>query len=200
LKIPRMSLDSLGVCASTLCMIHCLVFPFLLMIPSMWIAATPEANAGLSRSKAGIAVPMKVTSDEVEGCREDCCTASDKLAEGGEVAGCCSTPFDFWVHVGLLATVVPMGAVAWAYGFRQHRDTRVLWLGAAGTALLCAALTVGNQIIPVRGEQVMTICGSVCLISAHLLNRRQCRCCRDARCTDNAKQTSPAPVNLAVSN
>lgn len=29
-----------------------------------------------------------------------------------------------------------------------------------------------------RGEQFMTVAGSICMVAAHLWNRRECRCCR----------------------
>ena len=44
MKSVRINLDALGMCASSLCMIHCLVFPTLLAVLPMWKLATNEAQ------------------------------------------------------------------------------------------------------------------------------------------------------------
>jgi len=165
-KLIRLNLDALGMCASTLCMIHCLVFPLLLAALPTWKLAAEEVHE---------------VADE--GCTErDCCpTASATTSSGdanGRSASCCSTPTDFWIHVGLLAAVAPLGIVAWGAGYSHHRRMGALALGMFGVLLLCGALFLGHHLLGGRGEQVMTVAGSICMVTAHSWNRRQCRCCR----------------------
>jgi hypothetical protein len=131
----KLNLDTLGMGASTLCLAHCLAFPFL-------IAAVPFL--GSTETTASL--------------------------------GCAGTPFDFWIHFGLLGAVVPIGMTAWGLGYRRHRDLGILFLGAVGVAFLVAALMFGHHWMDGQGERVMTIAGSIAMVSAHLLNRRQCRC------------------------
>lgn len=90
--------------------------------------------------------------------------------------GCAGTPFDFWIHVALLGVVVPVGMTAWGLGYRRHKDSGILLLGAVGVAFLVAALMFGHHWMDGYGERVMTVAGSIAMVSAHLLNRRQCRC------------------------
>ncbi|MBC8355439.1 MAG: MerC domain-containing protein [Planctomycetes bacterium] len=173
----RLNLDALGVCASTLCMIHCLVLPLLLAALPLW---SLSGNDHVSNAATPLAASSSTAAYCVDGeCRsEQVIAASD--AQGGEeaCAACCSTPLDFWIHVGLLATVAPLGLVAWGVGYRHHRRLGVLALGAFGVLLLASALLFGTQLFGGRGEQVLTVTGSICMVSAHLWNRRQCRCCR----------------------
>jgi len=171
------NIDSLGVCASTLCMIHCLVFPILLAALPAWTLTSDAATMG--------AVGASATSGEsarmfpVSGLVADqtCCATPGSQGGNTGSAGCCSTPTDFWIHVGLLAAVAPLGLIAWCAGYRKHRGQGVLWLGAAGVALLCGAVAFGTRVFGGSGEQMMTVTGSICMVSAHLWNRRRCRCC-----------------------
>ena len=175
----RFNLDALGVCASTLCMVHCLAFPLLLAVLPLWSASTQTQET------------------------EACCVEAEANsgAENAEncVAACCSTPTDFWVHVGLASTVAPLGLIAWGAGYRKHRRWGVLALGLAGVLLLAGALLFGSQLLGGRGEQIMTVSGSVCMVSAHLWNRRQCRCCRspDASRLVETEAVIPLPTGGA---
>jgi hypothetical protein len=148
----KVNLDALGICASTLCMIHCLAFPLVM-------AAIPLLRGGAEQP---------ATSIRLSPTEADCCARQ----------ACCSSPFDSWVHLGLLATVAPLGMVAWIAGYRRHKALGVLSLGLVGLGLLGSALLLGPDLLSGRGEQVMTVTGSICMASAHLWNRRQCDCCR----------------------
>jgi hypothetical protein len=90
--------------------------------------------------------------------------------------GCVGSPLDFWFHVVLLTAVIPVGVAAWISGYLRHKDGGVVLLGLVGVALLVAALVFGHHWMDGQGERVLTIAGSIAMVSAHLLNRRQCHC------------------------
>ena len=173
----RFNLDSLGVCASTLCMIHCLVFPILLAALPVWTltsdATGMEAMGPSATSGASVGI-LPVAASPVGPV---CCAAAGSEDINAHSGGCCSSPTDFWIHTGLLATVAPLGLIAWGAGYRKHHGQGVLWLGVAGVALLCGAILFGTRLFGGSGEQMMTVSGSICMVSAHLWNRRRCRCC-----------------------
>lgn len=182
MKSLRFNLDALGMCASTLCMIHCLVFPLLLAALPMWKLAADEADHNVAGQLASAtSSDLASTRSHMQCTDEECCaTVSAEgggRGDGGHVS-CCSTPADFWIHVGLLAAVAPLGVVAWGVGYCQHRRMDVLGLGLVGVILLSGALLCGHHLLGGRGEQVLTVAGSICMVAAHLWNRRQCRCCR----------------------
>jgi CHASE2 domain-containing sensor protein len=72
-------------------------------------------------------------------------------------------------HVWVLAFAVPTSALALVTGWRHHRRTYPLMVGAAGLALLAigALLLLGG-----RWETPVTIIGSLCLATAHIANWR----------------------------
>ncbi len=111
-----------------------------------------------------VAFPLLIAAIPVLG-------SSDTTAQG-----CAGTPLDFWIHFGLLAAVIPVGVTAWGLGYRRHKDPGILFLGFVGVALLVAALMFGHHLMDGQGERILTIAGSIAMVSAHLLNRRQCRC------------------------
>ncbi len=131
------NLDTLGVCASTLCLVHCMAFPLLV-----------TATAFLS---------------------------GDATATGG-AGDCGTTSTNYWIHAGLLGAVAPIGMTAWGCGYRRHRDASILILGGIGLLLLVGALLFGHHMMDGRGEQILTLSGSIAMVSAHLLNRRRCDC------------------------
>jgi hypothetical protein len=116
---------------------------------------------------------------------EDCCAVAGKRpeADGGHAAavGCCSTPSDKGIHAWLLGAVASAGLIALISGYRRHRHWAVIALGLTGIVLLASALIVGHNILSGRGEQTMSVLGSISMISAHFWNRRQCRCCNSSR-------------------
>ncbi|QDT36912.1 MerC domain-containing protein [Stratiformator vulcanicus] len=193
MKTTYFNLDGLGMCASGLCMLHCLALPLLLTIAPIWELMQNEPLADQSTA-AAVSISTEAPA-EVERCCSTaaCCTEVGGSTSAHETAGCCSSPSDFWFHTFMLATIVPLGLAAWGFGFRQHGDVRVLYLGASGTLLLLAALLFGHMLPLTRGEQAVNITGSIFLISAHVLNRHQCRCCREGLC-------SKAPQQVALTN
>ena len=140
------NLDTLGVCASTLCLVHCMAFPVLVT------AAAFFSSDGGATSEASL---------------------------------CGNTPLGYWIHAGLLGAVAPIGMAAWGCGYRRHRDSSILFLGSVGILLLIGALLFGHHMMDGRGEQVMTLSGSIAIVGAHLLNRRRCDCSHACSQTDS---------------
>lgn len=177
----RISLDTLGMCASTLCMLHCLALPALLMALPVWSAlmepvATAEASAD-GGSERGATEAY---------CAAACCAETDAhttaTSQETTVAACCATPGGRWFHLVAFATVAPLGLTAWGFGIRRHRRAGVIALGMLGVLLVGGALLFGHELWEGRGELAMNLAGGLCMISAHLWNRRACSCChgRDA--------------------
>ncbi len=106
--------------------------------------------------------------------------AADSMFVAKTSAGslCGVSPVDFWIHTGLLGAVAPFGVTAWGLGYRRHRDANILLLGMIGVGLLITALLFGHHLMDGQGEPLMTLAGSIAIVAAHLLNRRQCRCGR----------------------
>jgi hypothetical protein len=73
------------------------------------------------------------------------------------------------VHRIGLALAVLIGLIALGAGFVRHGAPLPLVLGAAGLALMGAALAVGHG----PGEALLTICGVALVASAHLWNLRR---------------------------
>ena len=200
-KSLRINLDALGMCASTLCMIHCLVFPLLLAALPMWKFSADESESNTAAQlSCGESCDMATSKSPMLCSAQECRAASEIEASEVSVssANCCATPTDFWIHVGLLAAVAPLGVVAWGAGYRKHRRLGVLALGLAGVLLLSGALLFGNQLLGGRGERVMTVSGSIFMVSAHLWNRRQCRCCRTPDLANLVVNDAAAPASQQV--
>lgn len=184
LRLIKVNFDALGICASTLCMIHCVAFP-LVTVAIPLLCGGAEAPSASSQSASMQASYCADQACEVSGPSMPAIVECEHCAREARVAttdpghfDCCSSPLDFLVHLGLLATVAPLGTVAWITGYRRHRTAGILWLGLIGMGVLGSALLFGNDLLGSRGEQMMTIAGSICMVSAHLWNRRQCSCCR----------------------
>ncbi|MGN8000909.1 MerC domain-containing protein [Sphingomonas sp. 22176] len=112
-------LDGVGICASALCMLHCLALPLVL-------AALPSVAARFAPGEA--------------------------------------------FHWILLFVAIPTSALALVGGWRRHRATAPLIVGAMGLILMALGVA-----IPWREalETGLTMAGSLCLASAHIANWRQ---------------------------
>lgn len=82
-----------------------------------------------------------------------------------------------WVHIGLAFFVLPVGLYAFFSGYRHHADKRVLALGLVGLALIVGATVVPHEWVEFQELDVVTIAGSLLLMTGHLLNRRACLKC-----------------------
>jgi len=180
---PKLNMDSLGICASTLCMVHCLLFPLLLAaMPLLSLSAGAVQNTPPTGQQTPVRTASEIPNMMLSADSPPCCPRGGRSpASGHNTPGCCSTPLDYWFHVGMLATVSPLGLIAWCAGYQQHGRPGVIGLGLAGLLLLCAALLFGPQLLEGRGEPILTAAGSFCMVSAHVWNRRRCRCCVASR-------------------
>lgn len=138
MKVFKFNLDALGMCASSLCMVHCLAFPVLLTVLPMWSLASEkdESIAATAQYQTVELTAASVSAPPLHDCcKDESCTAAATQGTKETAAcsqRCCATPTDFWIHTGMLATVAPLGLVAWLVGYREHRRPGVIWLGLAG--------------------------------------------------------------------
>ncbi|MDH3533242.1 MAG: MerC domain-containing protein [Gammaproteobacteria bacterium] len=76
------------------------------------------------------------------------------------------------LHAQVLVLVLPLSSIALALGFRRHRDMRIVFGGALGMLLLVIGATIAHVHLGLLADRVFTICGSIVLATAHLLNSR----------------------------
>ena len=84
---------------------------------------------------------------------------------------------DEGVHKACAAFVLPIGLMALASGYRQHRQGWIFCWGMAGLVCVGAAAVAGHQL----GESLehsLSVLGSIQVVLAHYLNLRyQRECC-----------------------
>ena len=78
-------------------------------------------------------------------------------------------PSDAMIHSALILVALPVTGYALLRGYRTHRRTPPLLIGAVGMLLVAAALFVGPRIYL---EQALTILGGLLVTGAHLINWR----------------------------
>jgi hypothetical protein len=79
-------------------------------------------------------------------------------------------------HETLLVILPLVALLAFIPGYLNHRDRRIFFWAAPGFALIASVAFLfehTHDILPT----IVSIAGSLCLIQAHLLNRRLCACC-----------------------
>lgn len=116
--------DKIGIFLSTLCAIHCLVTPLLVL-----------------------ALPV--------------------LGEAFEAT---------WVHWTMALVIVPVGVFAFWSGYKHHKQSKVFGLGLAGLFLVTAGSVLPHEMVEFFEYDLVTIVGSILLVTAHILNRRACQC------------------------
>ena len=116
--------DKMGMFLSTLCAIHCLVTPLLIL-----------------------ALPMMGEVFESE-----------------------------WVHLSMAAVILPIGLFAFWSGFKHHRQNKVFAMGVGGLLLVCAGSVLPHEMVEFFEMDLVTIFGSLLLVTAHYLNRKACQC------------------------
>lgn len=85
-----------------------------------------------------------------------------------------------WVHLGLLAPVAVLALASLPRGYRAHRNSRPLYAGGSGVALVFLALG-----FPAEQELLLTMTGAALLGYAHWHNRKLT--IRPATCTRGLK-------------
>jgi hypothetical protein len=124
------SADTLGVWASALCVVHCILTPALVSFSAVAAHLIP----GEART-----------------------------------------------HRSLAAVVTLLGAIALIRGFRKHGRRRILVLMALGLGCILAAACFGGRFSWPLAEVLITLAGSVLMITAHRMNHTFCNDCQ--RCT-----------------
>lgn len=83
-----------------------------------------------------------------------------------------------WFHLALALLIIPVGLVAFYSGYRHHHNKLVLFLGLPGLLIIAGVpYLVHELLLPIPEAVVMTI-GSVMMLSAHWLNKKNCqKCC-----------------------
>ncbi len=210
----RMWVDRLGIFASAACMVHCLAFPVILAaLPWLVVRGAEPVQAAGSDISAVVSAcghdlahgecchELTAMASAASAGLEDCCAVEPAAAAAccssethvsaemmaTHTGGCCDGS-GFWIHVGMLALVVPLALVAFVHGFQTHGSLAILGLGLGGMGLLIAALTAGLYYWGPQGETSMTVAGSIALVTAHLWNRARTRhCC--AACPTGSEAT-----------
>ncbi|TVS16310.1 MAG: MerC domain-containing protein [Gammaproteobacteria bacterium] len=69
-------------------------------------------------------------------------------------------------HIAMLAVAVPVSAVGIGFGFRVHRDMRLVALAAIGLVLMVLGVLQETDAL----ERGLTVIGVACVAAAHTLN------------------------------
>ena len=77
-------------------------------------------------------------------------------------------------HLILFLTIVPFAIWTFYRCYKLHKDSSVLQIAFAGLACLLAGLLAED--LSEYAEQILTILGSLLLITAHIKNIKHCRC------------------------
>jgi len=93
-------------------------------------------------------------------------------------------PGDDATHRTLTIGIGLAGALAFRSGYRVHRRISIFFLFLFGMALVCTAALLGEKTLSPFGEAVMTVAGSVLLVTAHWRNRSFCRSCIVPGCAE----------------
>jgi hypothetical protein len=89
-------------------------------------------------------------------------------------------PGDAWFHRLLAVAIVLFGVAGFVPGYLVHRRRPLLWLVAAGMSLILAVAWAGEALKPTL-ELLLSVPGSLILVTTHLLNRSFCRSCRTCK-------------------
>lgn len=82
---------------------------------------------------------------------------------------------EFWFHQFILLFILPVSIFALFTGYRCHRQFTPILIGTIGllilvsTAMLAETL-ISNNILPYRGETILTIVGGVIHAAGHIFN------------------------------
>lgn len=76
------------------------------------------------------------------------------------------------VHLFISVFIFPIAIYAFWKGYKRHASKTVLLLGTTGLLLLSVGLIAPSSREQLRWNDVMTIIGSLALVTGHYLNRR----------------------------
>lgn len=76
------------------------------------------------------------------------------------------------VHLFISVFIFPIAIYSFWTGYKRHENKLILLLGGLGLILLSIGLISPTSRDQLRWNDVMTIIGSVALVSGHFLNRR----------------------------
>ena len=79
------------------------------------------------------------------------------------------------MHQLLLILVVPVSLYALIAGYRNHKISWVLFLGASGLVFLFLAVLLGPNILGAFNEKALTLIGSCIIAFSHFKNYQVCR-------------------------
>tara|TARA_Y100001949_G_C15952988_1_gene315645 strand:+ start:946 stop:1347 length:402 start_codon:yes stop_codon:yes gene_type:complete len=84
----------------------------------------------------------------------------------------------FWsshgLHESIIYLIIPTAVIALAVGCTRHRDFWVGFIGFIGICVLTIAVLVTHQ-LGINFVYILTIIGSILIISAHYRNRILCK-------------------------
>jgi MerC mercury resistance protein len=86
-----------------------------------------------------------------------------------------------WTHLALALLIVPTVAFSAWSGYQQHKEASVIWLLAAGTALVLLAMFTGAYFSSEVLEAGITTVGSALLIAGHWRNHTYRALCSDGK-------------------
>ena len=94
-------------------------------------------------------------------------------------------PGDEITHRSLAVLVALAGLFAFRSGYKVHHIRWVLAVFVTGLALVSIAAVLGDAALSARGEMVITVCGGLLLVTAHLFNHSFCRSCAVRSCSQS---------------
>jgi hypothetical protein len=86
-----------------------------------------------------------------------------------------ATDTDSHFHALLLWLVVPTSVFGFGLGYRVHRHSGLIVVGAAGVATLAVVALYGHSVWSPQTEAVVSVVASVALAAAHWRNFREVR-------------------------
>lgn len=78
-------------------------------------------------------------------------------------------------HILIFLMVVPIGLYAFLQGYRHHQTKMVLILGIPGLLIVGLGAFLPASLVPGFSREIITLIGSILLITAHSINRKACR-------------------------
>jgi hypothetical protein len=78
------------------------------------------------------------------------------------------------IHKAILLLTIPVSIFAISLGYKNHSNNSIIYTGIAGLIILISALLIGES-IGENAELILTIIGSLMVITCHYRNYRICK-------------------------